>query len=213
MRDSELERTNVMLPEEEKQIVKESGGYGALSSACQRGVLAEARGEEYVAADEMRKLARSQWEDTEEGIESVLSALETSASDGGAVTMERVHEEFDAFREERRTAITEPVQDSVSEAVQEHVKEQQEEFESLLVELEDLLRQGNHVFVGHGQVKDAAKLDNSEPEDIIDLLKQRNPEIPDYAFESVAEADRRWWGIDDREMQTATDGGRADDRI
>lgn len=141
-------------------------------------------GEEFVAAEVKREIATEQWEDTESGIVSVLSYLETIAGDGGAVTIETVYEEFDAFREEREDAIAKRFEEPAVEIRNELEAEQDEAFEEKLEAIENELREGCHVFPEHGMVEDASTLRGIDPEEVIDLLKERNPDIPAQQFEA-----------------------------
>jgi len=49
----------------------------------------------------------------------------------------------------------------------------------------------------HPGVKRAANTGEVGPEDVIEELQERNPEVPDYAFEDAIHTDRVWNGFDD----------------
>ena len=62
------------------------------------------------------------------------------------------------------------------------LQEQDGEFDGALELLESQLEEGSRVFVGHGQVEQAAELGKCTQEEVIQTLKQRNPDLPDEAF-------------------------------
>lgn len=180
--DGEMERTNVHLPVKEKEVVSQRSDM-TVAEACRRtGLLPAARGEDAVEAAVRQEDATEQWERTESGIASVLAYLDNIAGDGGAVTIETVHEEFEAFCDERGEAIAEQFADSVSEVVDEYEQEQSAKFESVMADLDSSLQDGNHVFPAHGQVTEAAERGGMPPEEVIDRLKQRNPDVPEAQF-------------------------------
>lgn len=72
----------------------------------------------------------------------------------------------------------------------------EDKFEGALEMLEENLYSGSHVFPEHGGVKKAAALSDIEPEGVIKQLKERNPGIPDYAFQSKMHSRRDWTGCD-----------------
>ena len=65
-----------------------------------------------------------------------------------------------------------------------------------LESLESQLYEGANVDSGHGGVKRAANVAKCDPEDVIDELKERNPEIPEYAFEKALHSDEDWNGVE-----------------
>lgn len=189
--DGEMERSNVYLPVKEKKIVEERRDM-TISEACREtGLIPAARGEAVVEASKKEQLATEQWERTEDGILSVLAYLDNIAGDGGAVTMERVHSEFDAFREERGETIAEQVAEPVTEAVDEYESENREKYEDLLATMGDQLQSGTRVFEGHGKVKRAADLSDQTPAEVIEELKEHNPDVDDRLFTSGLEEDSR----------------------
>jgi chromosome segregation ATPase len=62
------------------------------------------------------------------------------------------------------------------------------EYEGVLKALESLLEDGRRVFVGHGQVKEAAAVGECSQEDVIDDLKDRNPTVPEEQFTDGAKS-------------------------
>lgn len=64
-----------------------------------------------------------------------------------------------------------------------------------LESLESDIYEGFRVDKGHGGVVRASNVIDCEPEEVIEDLKERNPEIPDRAFESGLYADEEWNGV------------------
>lgn len=88
------------------------------------------------------------------------------------------------------------IDDRIDE-IQTGQEQQQQRYEDALVELEDKLAEGTHVVEDHVTVKRAAEiLDDKTPADVITDLKDRNPTVPDYAFESYMHAECEWTGFE-----------------
>ncbi|WP_121744879.1 hypothetical protein [Natronorubrum halophilum] len=78
----------------------------------------------------------------------------------------------------------------------------EDKFEGAIEMIEQQLYDGTHIFPEFGAVQKAAGLAGSEPEQVIQRLKQRNPGVPDYAFQSMAAARRRWEGCTEEEARS-----------
>lgn len=76
------------------------------------------------------------------------------------------------------------------------VSEAAQKYEGHLESIEGSLYDGQHIDPGHGAVTRAADSASKSPADVIDDIKERNPNIPDYAFIALTETDKRWHGID-----------------
>lgn len=63
-----------------------------------------------------------------------------------------------------------------------------------LESLEASVREGFRVFAEHADVKEAAKMNGTDPTQVISDLQERNPELPDEAFEPKMESDVAWEG-------------------
>lgn len=71
------------------------------------------------------------------------------------------------------------------------LRDKEGEYEGALQMIEsDIINEHKNVFVGHDQVKNAAEMGNCTQEDVIDDLKERNPDIPDQRFERGIGRDR-----------------------
>lgn len=71
----------------------------------------------------------------------------------------------------------------------------QSAYEECLVELEREIRGGGRVFPEHGKVAKAAAVVDNKPEDTIQDLKERNPDIPDRAFVEKRRDPTPWNGV------------------
>lgn len=74
----------------------------------------------------------------------------------------------------------------------------EEKYEAKLEELESRLREdGVRVDIDHPAVGRAAATGSVEKEGVIKTLKERNPDVPDYAFEDGLHDQHDWGGVDD----------------
>jgi len=64
----------------------------------------------------------------------------------------------------------------------EQLRDQEGEYDGFLQSLDTLLKDGAHVFPDHGQIQQAAQIGGCDPEDVIEDLKRRNPDVPDEQF-------------------------------
>lgn len=192
--DEELERSNVNLPVEAKEVVKENRDM-SLSEACRRiGVFPAAYGEEVVEATAKREAATEQWEQTEAGIGSVLAYLEAIAGDSRSVSIEVVREEIEAFCDERGETIAEQYEESVSDAVDEYEKKQAAKAESQMEAVEEHLQAEGNVFPELGLIERLALLRDETPEETIDFLREQYPDVPDGQFPEESETQEGAYG-------------------
>lgn len=77
----------------------------------------------------------------------------------------------------------------------ESIESAKSNFEEQIQELERGLKTGEHIFPSHGKVERAAEAGRMSPEEVIDLLQERNPDVPDHAFVPAHEADFVWRGV------------------
>lgn len=75
-----------------------------------------------------------------------------------------------------------------------NLSSKEDKFEGALEMLESQLYDGVHIFPDHGGVAKAAGLAGATPEAVIQKLKERNPGVPDYAFQSKMHAPEDWKG-------------------
>jgi chromosome segregation ATPase len=97
----------------------------------------------------------------------------------------------------------------------------QEKLDASLVPVEDDLRRGSRVFPDHGAVQRIAREYDITAEDVLERLKERNPDVPDRAFrepdaiytEGTASSANQsstddWNGVDDEEINTPVENRR-----
>ena len=78
----------------------------------------------------------------------------------------------------------------------------EDKYEAKVEELEAMLRQdGTRLDPEHAAVKRAAETGGVEPEGVVETLKERNPDVPTYAFKDGLHDRNTWDGLDD---ETAT---------
>lgn len=58
------------------------------------------------------------------------------------------------------------------------------QYEDLLAEMDTMLQNGERVFETHGKVQNAADLSDQTPQEVIETLKERNPDLDDSKFTS-----------------------------
>lgn len=73
----------------------------------------------------------------------------------------------------------------------------EDKYEAKIEELEAMLRQdGTRLDPDHAAVKRAAETGGVEPEGVVETLKERNPDVPTYAFEDGLHDRHTWDGLD-----------------
>jgi len=74
----------------------------------------------------------------------------------------------------------------------------EDKYEAKLESLEQRLRsEGSRLDPKHPAVKEAANTGGVEPAGVIQTLKQRNPDVPVYAFQDALRDRETWNGLDD----------------
>lgn len=119
---------------------------------------------------------------------------------------EELQEDLRQKREERRelNADIETLEQRIDGIDQKlsNITTREDKFEAKLEELEALLRkEGVRMDPKNGAVKRAAETGGIEPEGVVETLKDRNPDVPVYAFED---------GLHDRETWTGLPADEAD---
>lgn len=201
---NEKERTNVYLDVGAKEALQERPS-ASLSEAARRGVRAEAYGEQVVEAEEKNDVAREQREQTLSEIDEAMARVKDD--EANAFTEEEVLDTLETLRES--------IDDNVERQI--HARQQQtkeatptrgnELLEEWLAELDSILSRGENVYPGHGKVEKAVEVSGvSGPEEIIDLLKERNPDVPESQFELTLHTSPDYASVDS-EGPARTDGG------
>ncbi|MFC6826521.1 hypothetical protein [Halopelagius fulvigenes] len=182
--ESDRERTNVYLDVESKEIVRDKLPNTSVAAECRRGVNAAAYGKKVVEADEKNDLARSQLDSSLSEIEDTIEWFEEASEEEGAdaFSAETVVERLEVLRASINDNVEQQIRDR-EKAAKDGPSQANEKLEEHLTALDSLLQDGTHVFPEHGRIRDAAKVSGMRPEDVIELLKERNPEIPDRKFQ------------------------------
>lgn len=72
----------------------------------------------------------------------------------------------------------------------------EDKYEAKIEELEAMLRiDGTRLDPDHAAVKRAATTGGVEPEGVVETLKERNPDVPSYAFEDGLHSRETWNGL------------------
>lgn len=87
-----------------------------------------------------------------------------------------------------------------------NITTKEDKFEAKLEELEAKLRHdGVHLDPTHPAVERAAGTGSVEPEGVIKTLKDRNPDVPSYAFEKAMHAEDSWNGLPESQADLEVD--------
>lgn len=168
--DDELVQVNHLVPKSVKDDAHDAAEHGELSDAVRDAYRIVAYGGEVAGSHRLeQELKHVGYE--KKHVERQLTSLQERLAD-----IERRESE---------------IQDRI-----ESVESSSERFETALNELESQLREGMNVFPSHGLVQEVADAGSKTPEEVIELLKERNPEIPDHAFVDQRSADKAWLGLD-----------------
>lgn len=121
-----------------------------------------------------------------------------------------LNEELRSLRAERRELDaeienTEQQINAVDEKLS-NLSTREDKYEAKLEELEGMVRQdGMRVFLDHPAVKRAAQTGGVEPEGVIEALKERNPDVPSYAFQDGIRDSHQWSGVSDDDLGKAVE--------
>ena len=85
------------------------------------------------------------------------------------------------------------------------LRDQEGEYDGVLAMLEADLQDGVRIMEGTDKVKRAAQIGDCEPSDVIQDLKDRNPDIPDEAFRQARGNEEPNWKGDDNELSFEVD--------
>lgn len=89
-----------------------------------------------------------------------------------------------------------------------NLSSKEDKFDGALEMLEQQLYGGAHVDPKHPGVKRAAGLASSQPEQVIQTLKDRNPGVPHHAFVQKLHTNKSWDGCTEEEAQSPEDISR-----
>lgn len=166
--DEELVQVSHLVPKSVREDAQENSGHGDLSDAVRMAYRTIAYGDDYQNTTRLKQ------------------------------RLERAKNEYRRLVEEKE-AIEAEMHDCEERirSLREQLDEAQkadERYEQLLEELEEKLYAGSHVFPNHGDVIEAAEIGSVSEQEVIDELRERNPEIPEDAFVPASEAEFEWTG-------------------
>lgn len=157
--DGEYEQVNVKVPKRTKELAKKQLEHGGISRVIREALEREAHGE--------RTTERA-----------------------------RVKDHLNDFREERRSKKSKrdrlnddldelDVKIDRAEQRLDELDDREGQYEGVLTALDEHLAEGGHVFPDHGMVERAAEVGGCAPQDVIDDLRDRNPDLPDERFKQM----------------------------
>lgn len=154
---SDREQVHVKVDSRTKKLAKDRLGHGGISE---------------LVRTELQRVAHGEEATERERIKSQLAELREKR-EGLTSERNRINDKLDDI--ERRIERAEDQLDSI--------RDKQGEYEGALQVIEQqMAEEGHHVFEGHGQIKDAAEMADCEPADVIEDLKERNPDLPPEQF-------------------------------
>lgn len=128
--------------------------------------------------------------------------------------LEQLDDEMRGLREERRELDaqienTEQQRKALEQKLS-NLTTKEDKFDAKLEELESrLLDEGTRLDPDHPAVKRAAATGGTEPEGVIEELKERNPEVPGYAFKQAMHDTFEWNGRESLDTPFRDDGDDA----
>jgi len=159
MSDKEdMTQINVEVPESTKELAKEELGHGGLSRVIRQRLTEVAHGEQVGKRERIADQLEELRDEKREKVSRRNQLDDEIAS-------------LDVKIERKERAMQE-LEDSVGQ------------YEGYLQSIEDQMREHDmSVFVGHGQIDTAASLGDCTETDVLDDLRERNPDLPDEQFE------------------------------
>jgi len=158
MTDEDTEQIHVKVPSETKEIAKQRLEHGGITRVVREALSRVAHGEE-ATERERTKDQLKEWRDEKREKVQERNQLDSDIEDL----------EIKIERAENRL---EELEDKVGE------------YEGTLRVIEERMHEDRmHVDPGHGSVKEAATVGNCTPEDVIEDLQDRNPNLPLEQFE------------------------------
>lgn len=175
----------------------------SISEAGRTGLKLAVYGEEVVAAEAKNEVDREQCEATEAAINERIAAFEQR--DAGAFTRQEVVDAFESLRDERVTAVNQRIQERQQQSQTAVETRQEEELHDVLATLEmETVRHpsGRRVFPDFPSVRDVASEFGVSPDEIIETLRERNPDVPSHAFKAGGHAVPDWHGLSEEQADT-----------
>lgn len=172
------------IPEQVAEALDSQLGYGDWSDYCNRLAEAIAFGggyDERTPFDVVIQKKRDELEDARE------------KRDEWAETVDELERDIEDLKVER-----------------EEYKTTEDKFDGALWQIEQDFRAGElgHLDTGHTKIKNLAERFGRSPEAVVSELRDRNPDVPDYAFEQIAFADRKFTGLDEDRVPPVDERGQ-----
>jgi len=89
----------------------------------------------------------------------------------------------------------------------EQLREQDGEYDGVLSMLEEDLHDGRRILGGSDKIKRAASIGDCSVDDVVEDLRERNPNVPDKAFRPARDDEEPRWKTDTTGIRAAYDGG------
>lgn len=124
------------------------------------------------------------------------------------VVIAKKKDELDHAREMRAEwesevqSLTEEIENLKQE--REEYKTTEDQFEGALWQLEQDFRAGEigHLDETQPKIKNLAERFDKTPESLMETLRQRNPDVPQYAFKPLQAVREKFWGLPDDDVAT-----------
>jgi len=168
--DEKTVRVVADVPESVKETAKEKLEYGGISREIQQTLERIAFGEDLT---QRSRLERQRTELVEERRKKREERREIDTD------IENLDQRIDGIDEKLNNLTT-----------------REDKYEARLESLEHRLRhEGQRLDANHGAVKDTAREAGVEPEKVMETLKERNPDVPVYAFQDGLHDRNSWDGL------------------
>lgn len=153
---TERDQIHVKVNRQTKELAKEKLGHGGLSRAVRQT---------------LERIAHGQEVSERQRIEDRLETLRDERQEK-RLKRNQLDNELDEINRKIERA----------ESELDALRDKEGEYEGALQMLEDSLHDGMNVFPEHAQVKEAAAIGECKPRDVIDDLRERNPDLPSERF-------------------------------
>ena len=155
--EKETEQINVEVPKRTKELAKEELEHGGLTR---------------VIRERLSEIAHGAESTKKERLKDQLEELRDERKKLKGERME-IDEQLDVVERKIERA----------ESKLDELRDTESEYEGALQIIEEQMHNdGIRIFVGHGRVRDAAKIGNCTEQDVINDIQQRNPNLPEEQF-------------------------------
>lgn len=187
MSDDKMVQVSFTVPQHIKEAADTNAEYGEKSEVLRNAMARMAGGEELSKREHLTKRLEEITEE-KDSIQKQIRQLEA---------------EYDELEKEERR----------KQNALEELRTEEQEYREKLAELEGSLYSGARVTVEWKQVNRAAAIAEKDAEEVIDDLKERNPGVPPWAYQSKLHTRREWNGMDaDDAKHTEFDEDEWDER-